>query len=145
VGVRSSAIGQTSVDKSQRPLCSFRPQEDPTRSGRPAVEGVHRMHPRTDKCLTADGSRNMVELESEVGRKNYIFLAVSITFQFKVYMHPNIKWCQRNFCLYKDIYVAAGVTLTRNTSTLSITPLCLSTRAIAGRLPSICIMLVHQF
>jgi hypothetical protein len=33
-------------------------------------------------------AQNIGELEGEVGTKNYIFLAGSIKYQFKVYMHP---------------------------------------------------------
>jgi hypothetical protein len=62
--------------------------KDSTRSGRAAVENVCRMHSWTEKCLIADGARNLGEPESEVGTKNCIFLAMSIKYLFKVYMHP---------------------------------------------------------
>jgi hypothetical protein len=49
---------------------------------------VCRMHSWTEKCLIADGARNLGEPESEVGTKNCIFLAMSIKYLSKVYMHP---------------------------------------------------------
>jgi hypothetical protein len=47
------------------------------------------MQPGTEKCLIADGDRNIGELESEVRRKNYICLAVSIKSQFEVPIHAS--------------------------------------------------------
>jgi hypothetical protein len=47
------------------------------------------MQPGTEKCLVADGDRNIGEHEGEVGRKNYIRLAGSIKSLFKVPIHAS--------------------------------------------------------
>lgn len=86
--MRSPAIGQTFVDRIPfAPIC---PREDATRSQRLTVEGVYQMHSRTEKCLIADGARNIGQLEGEVGRKDCIFLAVPIKSQSNGYMHFNM-------------------------------------------------------